>query len=50
MMLDDTILGLSSTIGSYVCRFFGYIVSTQARSYEEMGFPSVFNKIQFPTL
>ena len=31
------LLVLCSTIGTHICRFFGYVVSTQARSCNEMG-------------
>ena len=41
------LLVLSSTIGSHVCRFLGYVIFLQARSCHEMGFPSFFNNIQF---
>ena len=42
-----SLLVLSSTMGSHICRFIGYVVSLQARSCNEMGFPSFFNNIRF---
>ena len=41
------LLVLSVTIGSHIYRFKGYVVSLQARPCNEMGFPSVYNNIQF---
>ena len=41
------LLVLASTIGSHICNFLGYVVSLQARSCNEMAFPSFFNNIQF---
>ena len=41
------LLVLSSTIGSHIYRFLGYVVSLQARSCNEMGFPTIFNSKQF---
>ena len=41
------LLVLYSMIGSHICHSLGFVVSLQAHSCNEMGFPSFFNNIQF---
>ena len=41
------VASFSSTIGSHIFHLLGYVVSIQAGSCNEMGFPSFFNNIQF---